>query len=108
VGKTQLVLKAAVEIQEEFKECSVFWVPAITIASFEGAYRDIGRRLGIDGIDDEKKDVMTPVKTALSQPSAGSWLMVVDNADDAEMLYTAGILGQVTASRDLLTIFHQA
>jgi tetratricopeptide (TPR) repeat protein len=67
----------------------VFWVPAISHASFELAYREIGQRLRIPGIDDDNVDVKTLVRDRLSLPSAGDWIIVVDNADDSDVLFGA-------------------
>lgn len=90
VGKTQIALEAAFRVRDEHPDCHVFWVPAVDAATFENAYHDIGRQLGIAGINDDKADVKLLVKTALSQ-SADNWLLIVDNADDVELLFgTAG------------------
>lgn len=87
IGKTQVALEAAFRIQKEFTDCSVFWVPAIDTASFERAYREIGQKLEIPGINKNKSDVKSLVKESLSQESAGRWLLIIDNADDLELLY---------------------
>ncbi|XTI89187.1 purine and uridine phosphorylase [Cenococcum geophilum] len=87
VGKTQIALEASFRIREQCPDCSVFWVPATDTTSFEGAYRDIGRKLQVEGIEGDKADVKLLVKAALSQERAGKWLLVVDNADDMELLY---------------------
>ncbi|KXX73750.1 Nephrocystin-3 [Madurella mycetomatis] len=87
VGKTQLALEAAFRVRGD---CSVFWVPAIDASSFENAYREIGRRLNVKGIEEDKGDVKALVKAALSHENVGSWLLVIDNADDAELLFGAG------------------
>jgi hypothetical protein len=42
VGKTQMALEAAFRICDQYLNCSVFWVPAVDITSFENAYREIG------------------------------------------------------------------
>ena len=86
VGKTQIALEAAFRVRDEHPDCHVFWVPAIDVATFENAYREIGRQLQIARIDDDKADVKLLVKTALSQ-SADNWLLIVDNADDVELLF---------------------
>ncbi|KAH7143372.1 P-loop containing nucleoside triphosphate hydrolase protein [Fusarium sp. MPI-SDFR-AT-0072] len=86
VGKTQIALEAAHRVHDTHPDCSVFWVPAIDAASFENAYREIGQRLEISGIDDEKADIKTMVKVALSQENAGTWLLIIDNADDVQLL----------------------
>lgn len=64
----------------------VFWVPAISQESFELAYREIGARLHIPGIADKNADVKKLVRETLSSECADDWLMVVDNADDYEVL----------------------
>lgn len=100
IGKTQLALEAAYRIRENNKDCAIFWVPAIDVASFKNAYLEIGRQLGVEGIDDvevasdpsgaldghrDEPDVMLLVKEALNR-SAQPWLLMIDNADDVEVL----------------------
>ncbi|KAK3940345.1 phosphorylase superfamily [Diplogelasinospora grovesii] len=86
VGKTQIALEAVFRVRDHHPDCSIFWVPAINVTSFENAYREIGRKLQVKDIDGDKADVKALVKCALSQESAGSWLLVIDNADDRELL----------------------
>jgi len=87
VGKTQIALEAAYRIRDEHPGCSVFWVPAIHATSFENAYRDIGRKLQVNGIDDDNADVKKLVKAALGEEAAGTWFLVVDSADDSKLLF---------------------
>jgi nucleoside phosphorylase len=89
VGKTQIALEMSFRIREQCPDCSVFWVPATDVTSFERAYRDIGRKLQVEGIEEDKSDVKLLVKAALSQERARRWLLIVDNADDLELLYGA-------------------
>ena len=58
-----------------------------TTSSLENAYRDIGKQINIPGIDEDKADVKRLVKTALSDKSSSSWLLVVDNADDTALFF---------------------
>jgi hypothetical protein len=67
----------------------VFWVPAITQESFELAYREIGIRLRVPGITDDNANVNELVKYALSSGSLNDWLIIVDNADDPDVLLGA-------------------
>jgi hypothetical protein len=46
--------------------------------------------LQIHGITEESADVKQLVKTRLSQESSGQWLLIVDNADDVDVLYKKG------------------
>ncbi|KAI0544786.1 TPR-like protein [Xylaria curta] len=83
IGKTQIALEAAYRVRDTHPDCSVFWVPAIDLTSFENAYREIGQLLRLPCIGDKKADVKMLVKTSLS--STSSWLLIVDNADDLEL-----------------------
>ncbi|KID85971.1 kinesin light chain [Metarhizium guizhouense ARSEF 977] len=87
VGKTQIALEAVYRVHEEHPDCSIFWVPAVDANTFENAYRDIGKQMKIAGVDEDKADVKRLVKTALSDEGSGSWLLVVDNADDITLLF---------------------
>ena len=64
----------------------LFWVPAISQESFELAYREIGVRLGVPGIGDDNADVKRLVQETLDSDRGNHWLMIVDNADDHEVL----------------------
>ncbi|KAH7326971.1 hypothetical protein BKA65DRAFT_608042 [Rhexocercosporidium sp. MPI-PUGE-AT-0058] len=89
IGKTQLALELAYRVREEFKNCSVFWIPASNIESLHQAYAHIAQRLNIPGWDDEKADVKKLVQLYLSKESAGQWLLVFDITDETR-LETAG------------------
>ncbi|KAL1972818.1 hypothetical protein VTN31DRAFT_6360 [Thermomyces dupontii] len=91
VGKTQIALEVAFRVHERHADCSVFWVPAINATSFENAYRHIGQLLKVGGIDEEDADVKTLVKSALSDESIGSWLLIIDNADDPDLFEDMGL-----------------
>lgn len=85
IGKTQIALEVAFRLQEKDPNCSVFWVPAVSQATFENGYRNIGRELNFPGIDDDKADVKALVAAALSK-STGRWCLIIDNIDDTELL----------------------
>ncbi|KAI1287177.1 kinesin light chain [Xylaria venustula] len=87
IGKTQVALEAAYQVRDTYPDCSVFWVPAVDLTSFENAYREIGKLLNIPGIDDDKADVKVLVKTNLDHARNSSWLLIIDNADDTDMLF---------------------
>ncbi|RYP75129.1 hypothetical protein DL771_002590 [Monosporascus sp. 5C6A] len=87
VGKTQIALEAAYRVRDMDLDCSVFLVPAINAASLENSYREIGQKLQVQGINMDNADVKTLVKLALSEENAGKWLLIIDNADDLELLF---------------------
>ncbi|KAK8115614.1 kinesin light chain 1 [Apiospora sp. TS-2023a] len=62
IGKTQIALEAAFRVRDLDVEC-------------------------VPGIQEDKADVIALVKSALSHASAGRWLLIVDNADDTELVF---------------------
>ncbi|QYT04784.1 hypothetical protein H0G86_011686 [Trichoderma simmonsii] len=98
VGKTQIALEAAFRVRNRYRDCHVFWVPAINITTFENAYREIGRELKIQTIENDKTNIKLLVKAALSQ-SSDNWLLIIDNADDATLF---GKTSEVTSLSDYL------
>ncbi|OAL53460.1 TPR-like protein [Pyrenochaeta sp. DS3sAY3a] len=101
IGKSQIALEAVYRIRDRDPTCSLFWVSAVDVTSFEKAYREIGQELKVDGIGDEKADVKTLVKEALSHDRAGKWLLIIDNADDMEVLYGTPGIGDSTPGTSL-------
>ncbi|EUC38216.1 hypothetical protein COCCADRAFT_22337 [Bipolaris zeicola 26-R-13] len=89
-GKSALALEFAYRAFADQASRLVFWVPAISQESFELAYRDIGTQLRIPGIDDANADFKRLVSDELSSGKLGNWLMIVDNADDSEVLLGIG------------------
>jgi len=87
VGKTQVALEAAFRVRDQHPHCSVFWAPAVDFTSFENAYQEIGQKLQVPGIEEDGADIKLLVKNAMSQESYGSWLLIIDNADDVELLF---------------------
>jgi tetratricopeptide (TPR) repeat protein len=88
-GKTALALEFAYWMKEQHLERAIFWVPALSPDSFEQAYHEIAALLCIPGVEDDKVDVKRLVKATLSDESFGQWLIVVDNADNESVLFSA-------------------
>ncbi|KAI8634154.1 hypothetical protein F5Y19DRAFT_412147 [Xylariaceae sp. FL1651] len=86
IGKTQIAIEAIFRLREKYPSCSIFWISAVNAASFENTYLEIGRRLGVAGIGEDKVAAKARVTAALGQKPAGSWLLVVDNVDDTQLI----------------------
>ncbi|KNB16589.1 hypothetical protein FOXG_14414 [Fusarium oxysporum f. sp. lycopersici 4287] len=84
IGKTQIALQLAYWVKKNKQDYSVFWVPALSHASFEQACMQIADAFGIPTADSD--NVTESVRQYLSSKRAGKWLLVVDNADDAQTL----------------------
>lgn len=86
VGKTQVALQLAFWAKENMPSYSVFWVPALSEGSFKQAYSGIARQLAIHKATDDET-VLELVQRYLSSEAAGPWLLIVDNADDLDLLF---------------------
>ncbi|RKK66677.1 hypothetical protein BFJ71_g17891, partial [Fusarium oxysporum] len=84
IGKTQIALQLAYWIKEKKRDYSVFWVPALSSASFEQACVQIMDACDISTTNNNKVDAVELVRQYLSSKRAGKWLLVVDNADDVQ------------------------
>ncbi|THC91371.1 hypothetical protein EYZ11_009170 [Aspergillus tanneri] len=83
VGKTQIALELVYRMRERDSECSIFWIPCTSYESVEQAYIKITELKGFHGV--KPAEARERVKLYLSQPSAGKWLIVFDNADNMNM-----------------------
>ena len=57
---------------------------------FKNAYREIARKLKIPGYQSPESDILQIVKEWLENETSRRWLMILDNADDAEIVYGSG------------------
>ncbi|KAF2396074.1 TPR-like protein [Trichodelitschia bisporula] len=84
-GKTQIALQFAYWVKKNHPQCSVFWVSAVSAATFTQDCSRIARELSIPSENEKDKDVKELVKEYLSGEMAGPWLLIVDNVDDANI-----------------------
>ncbi|KAG7413045.1 Nephrocystin-3 [Fusarium oxysporum f. sp. rapae] len=82
IGKTQVALQLAYWVKMNKQDYSVFWVPALSHASFEHACMEIIYACSIPTADSD--NAIKAVRQYLSSKRAGKWFLVVDNADDAQ------------------------
>jgi hypothetical protein len=86
-GKTRLALEAAFQAQQDGVE--VWWVSAAEPGPLAAGMRALGRRLGVTDSELEHGDAADVIWQRLAgrqQP----WLLVIDNADDPQVLAGAG------------------
>ncbi|KAI0452034.1 hypothetical protein F5B21DRAFT_355977 [Xylaria acuta] len=108
VGKTQVVLQLAYWVKDNQHDYSIFWVPAQSDESFEEAYTEMARRLDVEVRHDE--DLKGSVRRYFESERAGKWLLIVDNADDMEILFRSpdkpsGIDKHLPESDNVVTLF---
>ncbi|KAL6404711.1 hypothetical protein AUP68_11539 [Ilyonectria robusta] len=85
IGKTQVALQLAYWVKETKPDYSVFWVPAFSHASFEQAHTEIMKEVGIPRVNEE--DARESVQRHLNSKDAGKWFLIIDNADDIDVLF---------------------
>lgn len=90
--KSRIAIEYCFEHQKNSPEANVFWVHGVSKARFIAAYQAIARTLRIPGFDDSKLDTLRLVCDWLSDGDNGSWLMVLVNADDADVWTSSSIV----------------
>ncbi|CAN9444961.1 unnamed protein product [Alternaria alternata] len=108
-GKTQLALRFAYTVRETMSAVSIFWMPALSMESYEQACVAVAAALHISQAETGKDNAKELVKEHLSADQAGPWLLVLDNADDHDILYgtehAAGIIDYLPESEKGMTVF---
>ncbi|KAL3294287.1 kinesin light chain [Colletotrichum asianum] len=100
IGKTQVAIEAAYRLRDAHPDCSVFWVPAVSAAMFDNHYRKIGEALKIKEIEEAREDVKDLVKDALERDDINDWLLIIDNADDIDLMFTkSGLASYIPTGR---------
>ncbi|KAJ3335743.1 hypothetical protein HDU93_004571 [Gonapodya sp. JEL0774] len=90
VGKTQLALEFAHRMKETHKDYCIFWLSAVSMEGFEKECGEIAKQLGILQGAGGKDDAKDAVKRYLSREEAGRWLLILDNADNMDIVMGAG------------------
>ncbi|KAM0243985.1 hypothetical protein ACHAP5_006750 [Fusarium lateritium] len=85
VGKTQIALHFTYKVRKNHPEISVFWVPTLSDEGADRAFMGIAKELGLEQRDRED-NIKEVVCHYLSSGKTGKWLLVVDNADDQELI----------------------
>ena len=87
--KTQIAIKYAYWVREAFPEMFIFWVHASNSERFHQSILRIAQECKIPGHDDPKANKGSLVKNWLQGKDCPSWLLILDNADDYEMFFSA-------------------
>ncbi|RYN35568.1 hypothetical protein AA0114_g11714 [Alternaria tenuissima] len=108
-GKTQLALRFAYTVRETMSAVSIFWMPALSMESYEQACVAVAAALHISQAETGEDNAKELVKEHLSADQAGPWLLVLDNADDHDILYgtehAPGIIDYLPESERGMTMF---
>ncbi|KAJ4183425.1 hypothetical protein NW767_013592 [Fusarium falciforme] len=92
IGKTQIAMQIAFWVRQHKPDYSVFWLPALSNASIDQACAEF-----MAGHETQQEKPASPRELFgqyLSSPGVGKWLLIVDNADDMDLLFTPGAVTQ--------------
>src|SRR5947209_464878 len=85
--KSQIAIEYSYRVRCRTPEKWVFWVHASSAARVEQAYREIATKVNLPGCDDPKVNILRLVLNWLSDEQNGTWLMILDNADDSDVFF---------------------
>uniref|UniRef100_A0A8H7NHZ5 Nucleoside phosphorylase domain-containing protein n=1 Tax=Bionectria ochroleuca TaxID=29856 RepID=A0A8H7NHZ5_BIOOC len=107
IGKTQIALQFAYQVKEKRPEYSIFWLPVLSDEGAGRAYAEIAKKLGLQKRS-EDDDAEGLVSQHLSSAEAGKWLLILDNADDQELILGSidkpGLEGNLPQSQNGMTL----
>jgi hypothetical protein len=90
IGKTQVALQFAYVVKETWPEFSIFWVSVLSMKSFNLACVGIARALHLPLAEDDENTAKVLVKQRLGAGLIGPWLLVLDDANDPDVLFGTG------------------
>jgi tetratricopeptide (TPR) repeat protein len=108
-GKTQIALQFVYAVKESISAVSIFWVPALSMESFEQACASIVAALKTGQVGASEDDAKELLRDYLSSDRAARWLLVLDNADDPDLVFgteqSPGILDYLPESEKGIILF---
>ena len=85
-SKTRLALQHAAQYKGSH-DMSVFWIHAATAERMKKASREILRKANVTGWKEPQCDSLQLMRDWFESDESGKWLIVLDNADDIDLLY---------------------
>ena len=106
VGKTQLALAFAYHVKAVYPDCSIFWVSAMSTARFKQDYMKIAKECFLT-LEFDEENAVQQVQEHLSSEAAGRWLLIIDNADNKDVLFEedVGVIGNLPRSESGIILF---
>lgn len=86
ISKSQVAIEYTCRAKEKSPTDLVFWISAINADSFRSGFVTLAEQMQIPGNQDPQIDKLKLCYDWLSNDENSSWLMILDNADDATFL----------------------
>ena len=84
--KTEIAIEYCYRIWSKQPSISIYWVSCDSLTKIELAFNTIARRLDLPGHEDVATDIIGLVSRQFEHNVSRSWLLVLDNADDIELI----------------------
>lgn len=85
IRKSQIAIEYSYLVMEKEPNTRVFWIYASDRARVEESFRSIAMAINIPGHGDQNIDIPLRVSHWLEKKENGSWLLVLDSADDSDV-----------------------
>ena len=85
--KSQIAIEYCYRFHRQNPTSNVFWIHAASLAQLDQGYRNIARTLSLPGWDELDLNAFQAVFDWLSDTEHGSWLMVLDSADNLNLFF---------------------
>lgn len=102
IRKSQIAIEYAYRFQQSHPQSHVFWIYAANSTQFVQAYRDIARKLRLPGCEDSDVNPCELVSKWIDDDDSSGWLMILDNADNADLFFRSTDLNTSSAGTDPL------
>ena len=108
VGKSQIALEHAYTRRDLDSSLSVFWINASSALFFEQDFLQIGRLAKVHGPNGSNGDPRNLIRGWLNKDASRRWLLIVDNADDANIMFRAWTANQQMVLKRVYEFFPQS
>ena len=98
--KSQIAIEYAYRFRQSHPQSHVFWIYAASTTQFMQAYSGIARKLRLPGCEDSKVDPCELVSNWLDEDDSSGWLMILDNADNADLFFRSADLNSSSAGTE--------
>ena len=101
IRKSQIAIEYAYRFRQSQPQSHIFWIYAANSTQFVQSYQDVARKLRLPGYDDSGVDPCKLVYKWLDEDDSCGWLMILDNADNADLFFRSTNLNASPAGTDL-------
>lgn len=102
IRKSQIAIEYAYRFQQSYPQSYVFWIYTANSTQFVQAYQDIARRLRLPDCEDSDVNPCELVSKWIDDNDGSGWLMILDNADNADLFFRSADLIISSAGPDPL------